>query len=164
MGNTAYFTDRMLDLSSRYNLGSLFYLARLKESVQSSTTSLLLTSGVIGTVEINDFDFTSYRSNLSLTSFGAIRKLYLGDLAVSSAMRRRRIGSNLLQIIDNYAKLHDYEEIYLHVDKNTPQLLSFYEENGYQVYPYCSASLSFTQQRLPLAASNYLLLRRCLSP
>lgn len=117
---------------------------------------------VIGTLEINDFDFTRnqsiYLPSTPLPAFGASRKLYLGDLAVQSSMRRKGIASSLLMMVDKIAQANDYEEIYLHVDKEYSSLLSFYRRHGYHEEEFCEASRIFTEHHLQSPADNYLFL------
>lgn len=159
----------MSELSSRYNLGSTFLLARLLSSSSSPSHSTSeATPAIIGTVEINPYDFQRVLSsippvNRSTYAFGAEKKLYLGDLAVRSDMRSKGIGSRLLSVIDEIALANHYEEIYLHVeDQASSQLLSFYRRNGYHLQSFTEASYRFTELRLSLPAKNYLLLRKSL--
>ncbi len=160
MGDTSYFSTLLSKLSTRYNLGSIFLIARSLPSKPSPQSSEL--SEVIGTLEINDFDFernqTSTLPAPKLPSFGARRKLYLGDLAVKGTMRRKGVASCLLNVVEGIAKANDYKEIYLHVDRDQQHLLPFYRRNGYHVREYCDASALFTEHHLQSPARNYLLL------
>jgi ribosomal protein S18 acetylase RimI-like enzyme len=86
------------------------------------------TSHILGSAECSFHEFFG-------TRLGHRRKqnsiLYVTEVAVNPAVRRRGIASKLLQAIDILAEQRNIETLYLHVDAANDGALKLYEKAGY---------------------------------
>jgi ribosomal protein S18 acetylase RimI-like enzyme len=85
---------------------------------------------IIGTAEISFHEFTE-------TGLGYTRPknsiLYITEVAVDAAHRRKGIAKLMLEAIDNVANIRDVETIYLHVDVTNVGAVHLYETAGYKI-------------------------------
>jgi len=108
---------------------------------------------LIGTVEISSKDF----QYTSMEDIGAKNKLYLADLAVITSARRLGVATKLLQKVESIASKNQFQEIYLHVEKNNEVAQKFYTKNGYTELPKTHYTSSFTETRLSNSPGEYIM-------
>jgi ribosomal protein S18 acetylase RimI-like enzyme len=81
---------------------------------------------VIGTVEVT-------RRHPHLWSFGRPRQIYLSNLAVQAACRRRGVARKLLEAAEQLAAEWGFRELYLHVMADNARARLLYKTMGYQL-------------------------------
>lgn len=83
---------------------------------------------ILGSAECSFHEF-------ALTRLGRRRRkdsiLYVTEVAVNPAARRRGIGQRLMRAVDNLARQRNIETLYLHVDVTNGPALTLYAKSGY---------------------------------
>lgn len=113
-------------------------------SVLTSTASFRLPGEVadrrqiVGTLECSTHEFERapcLRSSCgnNLDDFDGASRLYITEVAVDSAMRRRGIAMSLIRGAEDFARGRGVQELYLHVDAQNEGALRFYERAGFRV-------------------------------
>ena len=116
------FCTRSCDaIANRRKRGAMCIIATENGGVEGSKK-------VYGTAEISDHEFHG-------TQLGKRRPrakiLYVTEVAVHPAVRRRGYGSMLFDAIDTVARQRKVETVYLHVDVCNTQAIAMYEKCGY---------------------------------
>ena len=115
----------------------------------------------IGTVEFSPTDFI----NTAYQYIGADRKLYVADLAIREDARRMGLATKIIKSVESYAKGHNYDEIYLHVDVGNYVARKLYNKLGFiELSQEDEHVISFTESRLQKSASAFILLKKTISP
>jgi len=127
------FCDRSCHLlSTRRQRGAMCIVATETRTSSSSFLPSMEDESVVGTAEISFHEFAE-------TSLGRSRPqgsiLYVTEVAVNSAKRRRGIAKLMMEAIDKVAKIRKTETIYLHVDVENIGALRLYEHAGYKKLP-----------------------------
>lgn len=152
------FQSRILEkLRQRVDSGSICLVARLTDLNQCVSASCPLSwqfGSLIGTIEVSPNDFY----NTSMENVGSPRKLYAADLAVRNDCRRQGVASRLLRQVENFAALHYFDEIYLHVELNNSVARELYLKHGYVEIPMTENFKLFTEMRLQKPPEHYILL------
>lgn len=60
----------------------------------------------------------------------------IGNVCVSSKVRRQGIAQALLSELDEYLKSHDTYKVFLEVEESNIPAIKLYEKNGYSQYNY----------------------------
>lgn len=107
----------------------------------------------VGTVEFSD-DF----KNTTMQHIGAKNKLYIADLAIREDARRVGLASKLLNVIEEYAQVNDYKELFLHVDKGNDRAYELYRKHGFHPVGQANWATHFTESRLCKDAENFIFL------
>jgi len=113
---------------------------------------------LLGTIEFSPSDFTE----TSMQDIGYARKLYLMDLAVQPSARRAGVATRLLDSVQELARIHDFRDVYLHVEVGNDSARLLYAKNGFSEILPLDWAIAFTEQRLRKPWENYVLLFKAL--
>lgn len=125
-------------LSSRRRRGATCIIAtikknpndELKQSTKRMSNCRKESGPIVGTAEISFHEFSG-------TKLGQCRPkdsiLYVTEVAVDAAQRRKGIAKLLMEAIDTLAKTRKIETIYLHVDVTNLGAVNLYEKAGYRI-------------------------------
>jgi ribosomal protein S18 acetylase RimI-like enzyme len=96
---------------------------------------------------------------------GALRKIYVADLAIRQDARRMGLATKMLAEIENYCIREKYDEIYLHVEVDNFVARKLYQKLGYIELSQSDLKvISFTESRLQKNAFGFILLRKSILP
>lgn len=113
---------------------------------------------LLGTIEFSPSDFTE----TSMQDIGYARKLYLMDLAVQPSARRTGVATRLLDSVQEYARIHDFRDVYLHTEVGNDSARLLYAKNGFFEILPLDWAIAFTEQRLHKPWKNYVFLFKAL--
>jgi ribosomal protein S18 acetylase RimI-like enzyme len=89
---------------------------------------------------------------------GSERKLYVMDLAIRTCARRLGLATAMLDAIEEYARNHDYSELYLHAELSNFPALYLYQKYGFVQVESTDDVLAFTTSVLPQPPESYVFL------
>jgi len=105
----------------------------LPSSAAASDRSLGANGKIVGSAEISFHEF-------SQTQLGYSRPrdsiLYVTEVAVDAAQRRKGIANLMMKAIDSLAAIREVETIYLHVDVANLGAVNLYKRAGYTILEY----------------------------
>ena len=145
--------------SYTHNTANSYTLTHIRPTTPPSGGKVY--DNTIGTVEFSPTDFL----NTAYQYIGAERKLYVADLAIREDARRMGLATKIIKSVENYAKGHNYDEIYLHVDVGNYVARKLYNKLGFiELSQDDEHVISFTESRLQKSASAFILLKKTISP
>ena len=117
-------------------------------------------SKLLGTVEFSPSDFL----DTAFEHVGSSRKLYIADFGIHKDARRMGLATRLLNEIENYCKKYNYDELYLHVERDNEIGKNLYLKQGFVPLNNYNPSVSkFTVSRLQKPADGFIMFKKSLN-
>ena len=154
MTNGAFHSKILDKLRTRREEGSILLVALEDEVLTAPRPAGFRQPFLLGTVEFSSSNFR----NTTMEAVGSSRKLYIMDLAIRKCARRLGLATRLLDSIEDYARNHEYKELYLHVEKSNIPALYLYRKSGFVVIEPTTHTDEFTRSQLPNPPEVYELL------